>query len=120
MSGLTDHGESLYSDIESRRSEPIRVLVIDDQFAFTDLLRVVLDLETDISVVGTAVTGEEGLKMALESSPDVALVDYHMRGMTGLEVIQGLRKVDALTKVIVLTSDTDEAVMAGVIAEGAV
>jgi DNA-binding NarL/FixJ family response regulator len=66
------------------------------------------------------VTGEEGLQIALESHPDVALVDYHMPGMSGLEVIQRLRKAREDVKVIVLTGDTDEAVMAGAIAEGAV
>ena len=103
-----------------QRELPIRVLVIDDQFAFTDMLRVILDLEQDIHVEGTATTGEEGLQMALETHPDVALVDYHMPGMSGLDVIKELRAAGEATKVIVLTGDTDEAVMAGAIAEGAV
>src|SRR3954463_2836736 len=105
---------------QAPREGPIRVLVIDDQFAFTDMLRVVLDLEQDISVDGTATTGEEGLSMALETHPDVALVDYHMPGMSGLDVIKALKDAGEQTKVIVLTGDTDEAVMAGAIAEGAV
>ena len=120
MSGSMEHGELLQENIETPRDKPIRVLVIDDQYAFTDMLRVVLDLQDDISVIGTAIAGDEGLRMAIETHPDVALVDYHMPGMSGLEVIQGMRKVYPLTKVIVLTSDTDEATMAGAIAEGAV
>ena len=58
--------------------------------------------------------------MALETHPDVVLVDYHMPGLSGMEVIQGVRAARKTTKVIVLTGDTDEAVMAGAIAEGAV
>src|SRR6476469_1949986 len=97
---------------EVTREGPIHVLVVDDQFAFTDMLRVVLELESDIAVVGTALTGDEGLQMALDLHPDVALVDYHMPNMSGLDVIKGLRAEGELTKVIVLTGDTDEAVMA--------
>src|SRR5438477_11276373 len=103
MSGALNHEGSLHETIEAVREGPIRVLVIDDQFAFTDMLRVVLELEDDISVVGTALTGDEGLRMALETQPDVALVDYHMPGISGLEVIQGIRTVNRVTKVIVLT-----------------
>ena len=98
---------------------PIRVLVVDDQPVFTEMLRVVLDMQPDIEVVGMAFTGEEGLKAALELHPDVLLVYYHMPGMTGLEVIQELKSAGQETTTVVLTADTDEAVMAGVIAAGA-
>jgi DNA-binding NarL/FixJ family response regulator len=112
--------EDAQNSVEPVREGPIRVLVVDDQYAFTDMLRVVLDLESDINVVGTALTGEDGLQMALDTRPDVALVDYHMPGMSGLEVIKGIRQAGEQAKVIVLTGDTDEAVMAEAIAEGAV
>src|SRR3712207_6172559 len=120
MNGSADNEELNHAEEYKPREGPIRVLVVDDQYAFTDMLRVVLDLEGDIEVVGTALTGEEGLQMALETHPDVALIDYHMPGISGLEVIQGLRANKELTKVIMLTGDTDEAVMAEAIAEGAV
>jgi DNA-binding NarL/FixJ family response regulator len=120
MSNSIEHEGSLHEGIQAHRDRPIRVLVIDDQYAFTDMLRVVLELQEDISVIGTALLGDEGLRIALKTQPDVVLVDYHMPGMSGLEVIQGIRKVHKLTKVIMLTSDTDEAVMAEAIAEGAV
>jgi two-component system NarL family response regulator len=122
MSDHTSQDETAHEPVDAvpTRHEPIRVLVVDDQYAFTDMLRVVLDLEDDITVVGTAVTGDEGLQMALDTHPDVALVDYHMPGLSGLDVIRGLRRAHEDVKVIVLTGDTDEAVMAGAIAEGAV
>jgi DNA-binding NarL/FixJ family response regulator len=101
------------------REGPIRVVVVDDQPVFTEMLRVVLDMQTDIKVVGMAFTGDEGLSMALETKPDVLLVDYHMPGLTGLEVIKGLRSAGENTTVVVLTADTGEAVMAEAIAAGA-
>ncbi|MDQ6693970.1 MAG: response regulator transcription factor [Chloroflexota bacterium] len=101
------------------REGPIRVLVVDDQPVFTEMLRFVLDSEPDIKVVGMAFTGDEGLALALQERPDVLLVDYHMPGLTGLEVIQGLKEAGENLTVVVLTADTDEAVMAEAIAAGA-
>lgn len=120
MGGSFSQRELLHGNIENHSDNIIRVLVIDDQFAFTDMLRVVLDLENDMTVVGTAVSGDEGLQMALDTQPDVALVDYHMPDISGLDIIQNLKKANVPTKVIILTSNADEAVMAEAIAEGAV
>jgi DNA-binding NarL/FixJ family response regulator len=101
------------------RSGPIRVLVVDDQPVFTEMLRLVLDMQPDIKVIGMAFTGHEGLRCALETHPDVLLVDYHMPGMTGLELIRKLREAGETATVLVLTADTDEAVMAEAIDAGA-
>ncbi|MEO8285825.1 MAG: response regulator transcription factor [Chloroflexota bacterium] len=123
MSNTTnfDHITGEYEIIEDKpqREGPIRVLVVDDQPVFTEMLRVVLDMQEDIKVIGMAFTGDEGLRMAIETKPDVLLVDYHMPGMTGLGVIQGLREAGEDTTVVVLTADTGEAVMAEAIAAGA-
>jgi DNA-binding NarL/FixJ family response regulator len=118
--GLFDeNGHVEAAEEKPPREGPIRVLVVDDQPVFTEMLRVVLDMEPDIKVVGMAFTGDEGLQLALEAKPDVLLVDYHMPGLTGLEVIQGLRAEGDNTTVVVLTADTGEAVMAEAIAAGA-
>lgn len=107
------------ADDKPSREGPIRVVVVDDQPVFTEMLAHVLDTKEGIAVVGMAFTGDEGLKLALETKPDVLLVDYHMPGLTGLEVIQHLRAAGENTTVVVLTADTDEAIMAEAIAAGA-
>lgn len=121
MNYPTDEAAIPEDPIEEKpqREGPIRVLVVDDQPVFTEMLRVVLDMQPDIKVVGMAFTGDEGLRAALEAPPDVLLVDYHMPGMSGLEVIKGLRAANDATTVVVLTADTDEAIMAEAIAAGA-
>lgn len=101
------------------REGPIRVVVVDDQPVFTEMLAHVLDTKEGITVVGMAFTGDEGFKLAMDTKPDVLLVDYHMPGLTGLEVIQKLRAEGENTTVVVLTADTDEAIMAEAIAAGA-
>jgi DNA-binding NarL/FixJ family response regulator len=112
-------GESEAVEEKPQREGPITVLVVDDQPVFTEMLQVVLDMQDDIKVVGMAFTGDEGLKLAIDTRPDVLLVDYHMPGMSGLEVIQQLRAAGEDTTVVVLTADTGEAVMAEAIAAGA-
>jgi len=123
MTNASNHfditGESEAVEDKPQREGPITVLVVDDQPVFTEMLQVVLDMQDDIKVVGMAFTGDEGLKLAIDTRPDVLLVDYHMPGMSGLEVIQQLRAAGVDTTVVVLTADTGEAVMADAIAAGA-
>jgi two-component system NarL family response regulator len=104
---------------ERPQGQPIRVLVVDDQPVFTEMLRVVLDMQPDIEVVGMAFTGEQAVRLALDTRPEVVLVDYHMPDISGLDVIQRLKAEGIDTTVVVLTGDTDEAVMAEAIAAGA-
>ena len=61
------------------KAYPQELIENSDFRKFDEALRMVLDLENDITVVGTALTGEEGLEMALETHPDVALVDFDSR-----------------------------------------
>jgi len=123
MTNASNHfditGESEAVEDKPQREGPITVLVVDDQPVFTEMLQVVLDMQDDIKVVGMAFTGDEGLKLAIDTRPDVLLVDYHMPGMSGLEVIQQLRAAGVDTTVVVLTADTGEAVLAEAIAAGA-
>ncbi|WP_181779426.1 response regulator [Pseudonocardia pini] len=69
---------------------PIRVLLADDQAVVRAGLRVVLDAEADISVVGEAADGAEAARRADELRPDVVLMDVQMPGCDGIE---GLRRI---------------------------
>lgn len=82
-----------------------RVLIIDDSLDILTLLRAFFQRRTSHEVL-VARNGEEGLRLALEHRPDLALVDIMMPGMNGYEVIQRLR-ADPRTKtmgIIVLTA----------------
>ncbi|MGW4031594.1 response regulator [Streptomyces sp. NPDC004838] len=63
----------------------IRVLLVDDQPLLRSGFRALLDLEDDMEVVAEAADGEEGLALAGEHRPDVALVDIRMPGTDGIE-----------------------------------
>jgi two-component system nitrogen regulation response regulator NtrX len=77
-----------------------RILVIDDESAIRDSLKMTLEYE-GYDVV-TAATGQEGLVLAEREAPDLVLLDVKMPGMDGLEVLDRLRAMsDALPVVVV-------------------
>ena len=66
-------------------STPIRVLLVDDQELFRAGIQVILDAHPDITVVGTAADGAEGVAAARSLEPDVVLMDMRMPEMDGVE-----------------------------------
>jgi len=81
----------------------IRILLADDHKVLRDGLRVLLDDEEDMEVVGEASTGEEAIRLSIELSPDVVVMDLGMPGGSGLEAIQTLRKKEIPVHIIVLS-----------------
>ncbi|MFD9045562.1 response regulator [Streptomyces zaomyceticus] len=84
----------------------IRVLLVDDQPLIRSGFRALLDLEDDIEVVAEAADGKEGLELAREYLPDIALVDVSMPVMDGIEATRRIAADPALAavRVVVLTN----------------
>jgi two-component system nitrogen regulation response regulator NtrX len=78
-----------------------RVLVIDDESAIRDSLRMTLEYE-GYEFIGAA-TGQEGLVLAERESPDLVLLDVKMPGMDGLEVLDRLRSMNEALPVLVIS-----------------
>ena len=78
-----------------------RVLLVDD----TDLasIRMMID-DREFDVVGTATNGQAALDVAKATEFDVAIVDYRMEGMDGVETAERLKGLRPGAKVIILTS----------------
>ena len=89
----------------------IRVLIVDDQAVIRAGLRVLIDRDPELTVVGEAVTGEQALQLARELQPEIVLMDIRMPGLDGIQATRELLtdQRTARVRVIVLTTfDTDE------------
>lgn len=87
----------------------IRILLVDDQKVITEALQVVLELESDFQIVGTAQDGVTAIKKVAELQPDVVLIDMEMPGLNGADATQTITEKYTDTKVLVLSShDRDE------------
>jgi DNA-binding NarL/FixJ family response regulator len=84
----------------------IRVLLVDDQPLIRSGFRALLDAEDDIEVVAEAADGRQGLALAREHLPDVALVDIQMPVMDGIEVTRRIAAdpAQAGVHVVILTN----------------
>lgn len=87
-------------------TESVRVLLVDDQPLIRGGFRALLDAEDDIVVVGEAANGVEGVALAQEHRPDVALVDVQMPVLNGVEATRQIAADPALSgvHVVILTN----------------
>lgn len=89
-------------------ASPVRVLLIDDSPLIRLGLKAALEDRADISVVGEAGTAAEGLALAQKLRPDVALLDLRLPDQPGFAACRELGRVLPATRVLILTSATDE------------
>jgi DNA-binding NarL/FixJ family response regulator len=87
----------------------IRILLADDQDLVREGLRMLLDAEPDLEVVGEAADGQQALAQARALDPDVLLMDVRMPELDGIEATRRLVQVGSRARVLVLTTfDLDE------------
>jgi DNA-binding NarL/FixJ family response regulator len=87
----------------------IRVLLADDQVMVRSGLRLIIESEDDLEVVGEAGDGQEAVRRARHNRPDVVLMDVRMPGMDGLEATRRITTELSDPRVIVLTTfDLDD------------
>ena len=87
----------------------IGVLVIDDHPSFRVAARALIDATPGFSEVAEAGTGQEGLNLAAEKLPDVALIDLDLPDMTGFETCDRMRELSPSTYVVFISANEDAA-----------
>jgi DNA-binding NarL/FixJ family response regulator len=92
----------------------IQVLLVDDQTLIRQGIRLLLEIETDIQVVGQAANGREALEQIEGLHPDVVLMDVRMPEMDGVATTRQVTARFPEVKVIILTTfEDDETVFEG-------
>jgi DNA-binding NarL/FixJ family response regulator len=92
----------------------IKVLLVDDQTLIRQGIRLLLEIEADIQVVGQAANGQEALQQVESLHPDVVLMDVRMPEMDGVAATRELSAHHPEVKVIILTTfEDDETVFEG-------
>jgi DNA-binding NarL/FixJ family response regulator len=95
--------------ILDRATRRIRVLIVDDHRVVRDGLKSVLELQTDIEVVGQAENGKDALQKVGELCPDIVVMDIVMPEMNGLEATKQIYKKYPKTRVVMLSQYDDDA-----------
>ena len=104
---------------EPVRDRRVRVLLADDHATVRYGLKLLIDAEPDMRVIGEAGDGDEVLRKARQLWPDVVVMDISMPGMNGLAATKALKQVQPTISVITLTRHTDDAYLHELLRAGA-
>lgn len=106
-------------ELISMAERRVTVVVVDDHPFFRDGVTRGLSRDTRLDVLGEAENGREALELIGRERPDVALVDYQLPDLDGVEVTHALRRDGISTRVLLVSAVTDGAVVFRALEEGA-
>ncbi len=98
--------------------DKIKVMIADDSDFVRDGMKIILDVDDDFEVLGTAVNGRELIELAEKNRPDVILMDIQMPEMDGIEATKHIVEKD-LGKVLILTTFDDDELVQQALRNGA-
>jgi DNA-binding NarL/FixJ family response regulator len=95
------------------------VAIVDDHFLFAEALAGAVKEIGGHEVAGIAVTGAQAVSLVRDKQPDIVLLDYHLPGYKGNELIERIKSAAPQARVIVVTSDSTEASLGKAMEAGA-
>ena len=97
----------------------ITIVIVDDHAVVRSGLMAYLSTSSGFNVVGEAATGEEAIGLVSQHSPDVVLMDLILPGMNGAKATSEIKRINAQTKIVLLTSTHDEELIFSAFKSGA-
>jgi len=99
--------------------QPIRVLLAEDHEMVREAMRIMLELEPSVEVVGEAANGEEALSLSQSLNPDLVLMDIRMGGMDGVEATRRMSAICPEIPVLILTGFAEDRYLLQAVEAGA-
>ena len=92
-----------------------RILIVDDHKIVRDVLKIVINRQADMEVVGEVENGQQAIELARELFPDVILMDVKMPVMEGMEAIHRILSEIPDSKILALSMYTDSGFIKGML-----
>jgi two-component system, NarL family, nitrate/nitrite response regulator NarL len=86
---------------------PVRVLVVDDEPLFAEMVQALLQRESGIEVVGRAAHGQDAVRLAAQLDPDVVVMDISMPVMNGIDATRAILQQNPRACVLILTGGSN-------------
>lgn len=100
--------------------EPIKVVLVEDNEVFRELLELLLGLVPDVQVVAAVPDGRSALRVAPRAKPDVVLLDYRLPELDGVETAAGIASAWPNAAVVVLSAEASDGEIEALYDAGAV
>ena len=101
-------GQSLVSKADTPKHSQVRVMVVEDEPSFQQLVELVLSLDPRFEIVVSADSGEMALEELADAHPDLALLDFRLPGIDGLETARRTKELCPDIKIALVTAHTEE------------
>ncbi|HSS80388.1 MAG TPA: response regulator transcription factor [Gaiellaceae bacterium] len=88
-------------------SEPIRVVLVEDNKVFREALELLLGLRSDMEVVASVPDGSDAAEVAARLKPDVVLMDYRLPGLDGVQATRAVKEAWPAAAVVCLTASAN-------------